>query len=75
LVKGGGSIPLSFSPGLFGFLLADVFVLATMLVNLPLIPFLTVGWTCSEGWHHFASKRVSSTPSLKPYLLFGLMVR
>jgi hypothetical protein len=74
-LRRGGSIPISFSPGPIGFVLADLFVLATMLLNLPLIPFLTVGWLCSEGWYHFVSKRVSSTRSFKPYRLRGLMVR
>lgn len=72
-LRRGGSIPLSFSPGLFGFVLADIFVLATTLVNLPLIPFLTVGWLCSEGWHHFISQRASSTSSIKPYCLVSLV--
>jgi|SRR5579875_128995 len=47
---------MSLLPGVLGLLAADLFVLATGKGNLALIPFLTLGYVCSERVHWALTK-------------------
>jgi hypothetical protein len=49
----GASYLIALLPGVLGFLLTYAFIWAG---NLPLIPFITVGWVGSEGVHRVLSR-------------------
>jgi hypothetical protein len=53
----GAPYLLAVVPGILGlFLLPAVFILVTGVGNLPLIPFITLGWVGSEGVQRFLSR-------------------
>jgi hypothetical protein len=49
----GASYLIALLPGVLGFLLTFGFI---WVGNLPLIPFITVGWLGSEGMHRFLNR-------------------
>lgn len=44
-------ILLALAPAPIGMLSSNVYVLLTSTDNLPLVPFITLGWLATEAWH------------------------
>ena len=59
----GQAYLLALLPSALGFLLADGFVLVTGVGLLPGIPFLTVGYLCTEGLYRSISRHRGATAS------------
>ncbi len=57
----GGSYLIAVVPGFLGlFLLPSIVILVTAVGNLPLIPFLTVGWVGSEALHRSLRRQAAA---------------
>jgi hypothetical protein len=61
--RGGGYL-IALLPGALGFLLADVVILATGLVQLPGFPFFTAGYLCSEAAYRYISRHRAARPGM-----------
>lgn len=52
----GASGVLPLTPAPLGMALANVWVRINGVANLPLIPFIAVGWLVTEGWHRWSHR-------------------
>lgn len=51
-LRRGSRILLALAPAPIGMVASNIYILLTSTDNLPLVPFITLGWLATEAWHH-----------------------
>ena len=55
-LRRGTGVPLAVAAAPIGMAIANVYVAATGAGNVALVPFLSVGWLMTEGWHYRSTR-------------------